>query len=223
MNFQGFHEKTNEYFWGASLDNSKSFYDKNKDIYLKYVKEPLHALHQQLMPVAQHIDENICVAPARCVSRAFNDFRYKGKIYPIKNYMHLHFCSSVAKEDEDTPGLFFGASYGGWDCGFFVYHATNAGMSAFRESILSDINAFVAMVKSIHSDSRIQLCGEDYKKDRYPDLPSEAKMYLNKKRFYLIAKYSPDDLYFSSSLATEIASVWETVAPMYHFYRSVIL
>lgn len=223
MSFNGFHEQTNEYFWGASLDNSKAYYEKNKDNYLTYVKQPLHALHQVLMPTAQSIDENICVTPARCVSRAFNDFRYTGKIYPIKSYMHLHFCASVAKEDEDTPGLFFGASYGGWDCGLFVYHATNSGMSAFREAILADVDQFVAIAKRIQADPRIQIEGEEYKKDHYPDLPIAAKQYLNKKRFYLISKYSADDdMYYSPSLAAEIASVWQTVSPMYHFYLNAV-
>ncbi len=222
MSFSGFYDQTNEYFWGASLDNSKSFYEKNKENYVNYVKQPLHALHQTLLPVAQEIDEGICVTPARCVSRAFNDFRYSGKIHPIKNYMHLHFCASVAQEDKDTPGLYFGASYNGWNCGFFVYHATNAGMAAFREAILADVDAFVCIAKKIKKDSRIQIEGEDYKRDHYPDLPPEAKEYLNKKRFRLVAKHQPDDCYFSSSLAKEITSVWQTVAPMYHFYLSTI-
>ncbi len=222
MNFTGFSEQTNDYFWGASLDNSKSFYEKNKDTYLTFVKKPLHALHQDLLPIAQQIDESICVTPARCVSRAFNDFRYTGKIYPIKNYMHLHFCASVAQEDKDTPGLFFSASHNGWDCGFFVYHATNAGMTAFRDAILNHVDAFVAIAKKIQKDPRIHIEGEEYKRDHYPDLPQEAKIYLNKKRFWLIAKYTPDDNYYSSALSSEIASVWQTVAPMYHFYLSAM-
>jgi uncharacterized protein (DUF2461 family) len=223
VKFTGFHEQTNEYFWGAKLENTKAYYENNKEIYLNCVKQPLHALHQDLMPTAQFIDPDICVTPARCVSRAFNDFRYSGKIYPIKSYMHLHFCATVAREDEDTPGLFFGASYSGWDCGFFVHHATNAGMAAFREAILNDVDSFVRLVDTIHADPRIHLGGEEYKKDRFPDLPKQAKMYLNKKSFYLISEYGADDpRYYSDTLVGEIDSVWRRIAPIYHFYLSAI-
>ncbi len=222
MNFNGFSEQTNEYFWNASLDNSKSFYEKNKEKYQNYVKTPLQALHLDLVSIAQHIDSDICVTPTRCISRAFNDFRYTGKRYPIKTYMYLHFCASVSQEDKDTPGLFFNASYNGWNCGFFAYHATNAGMSAFRQAILRDVDAFVAIAKNIKKDPRIHIEGELYKRDHYPNLPEEAKDYLNRKRLCLIAKYTPNDLYFSSDLTDEIASVWKTVSPLYHLYLSAI-
>lgn len=216
--FKGFSRETSEYFWGAYLDNSKSYYEKNRQNYMDYVRDPLRLLHQALMPVILQIDPSACVIPGRCISRAYNDFRYSGKIYPIKDYMYLHFCASVANEDADTPGMYFSANYSGWSCGFFVYHATNAGMESFRRVAQENSDEFSRIIHNIHQNPRIQLRGEAYKRDHFPNESDDVKQYLNKKRFYLSAEYSLDELYQSSALAEEIADVWRLVAPMYHFY-----
>ena len=216
--FDGFGKHAIEYFWGAYLDNSKSYYEKNKQIYMDHVRNPLRLMHQKLMPVAQEIDPSICVVPGRCISRAFNDFRYSGKVYPIKDYMFLHFCASVANEEADTPGLFFSANYSEWSCGFFVHHATNAGMMGFREAILGDINEFSKIANTIHANPHIQLRGEEYKRDHYPDVSGMIKQYLNKKRFYLTANYSLDCFFDSATLVDEVARIWRALAPAYHFY-----
>ncbi len=220
--FNGFNEKTIEYFWGAFLDNSKSYYEKHKYNYIEHVRDPLRLLHQELMPVAQSIDESICTIPGRCMSRAFNDFRYTGKRYPIKDYMYLHFCASVANEEADTPGMFFSANYSEWSCGVFIYHATNAGMMAFREAVLGNIDKFSEIVKDIDAAPHIQLIGEDYKRDHYPDVPEDIKRYLNKKRFYLSAKYPLEYLFDSELLVGEVAKTWQTLSSMYHFYLNAL-
>ena len=220
--FDGFRKQAIEYFWGAYLDNSKSYYEKNKQIYISQIRNPLRLLHQELMPIAQEIDPSICVTPGRCISRAFNDFRYSGKIYPIKDYMFLHFCATVANEEADTPGLFFSANHREWSCGFFVHHATNAGMMDFRKSVLENSTDFSAIVSSVHANPHIQLNGEDYKRDHYPDVSDLIKQYLNKKRFSLSAKYSLDYLLDSSELVGEVADIWRLLAPMYHFYMHSI-
>ena len=220
--FNGFNEKTIEYFWGAYLDNSKLYYEENKQNYMDYVRDPLRLLHQELMPVAQSIDESMCTIPGRCMSRAFNDFRYTGKRYPIKDYMYLHFCASVANEEADTPGLFFSANYSEWSCGMFIYHATNAGMTAFREAVLGNMDKFSEIVKDIDAAPHIQLIGEEYMRDHYPDMPEDIKRYLNKKRFYLSAKYPLDYLFDSELLAGEISKIWHTLSPMYHFYLQAL-
>lgn len=221
-NFKGFNEHTIEYFWGAYLDNSKSYYEENKHKYIEHVRNPLRLLHQTLTPVVQTIDEDICVIPGRCISRAFNDFRYTGKVYPIKDYLYLHFCASVANEDADTPGLFFSANYAEWSCGFFIYHATNAGMMLFRKAVLDNMNEFSRIIRNIHKNPNIQLIGEDYKRDHFPNVPHEVKQYLNKKRFYLSATFPPDYQFNSDKLVDEIASIWQTLAPMYRFYKQTL-
>ena len=216
--FKGFNQNTIEYFWGAYLDNSKSYYEKNKQKYIDNVRDPLRLLHQALMPTIQGIDPSICVVPGRCISRAFNDFRYSGKVYPIKDYMYLHFCASVANEEADTPGMFFSANYREWSCGFFVYRATNARMVAFRKAVLKNKDEFSVIVRKINANPRIQLKGEEYKRDHYLDMPDDVKQYLNRKRFYLSAEYPLDYRFDSSALADEIAGIWELLAPMYQFY-----
>ena len=215
--FTGFSRQTLEYFWGAYLDNTKSFYENHKKLYLDHVKAPLQLLHQMLTPIALEIDPQIDAIPTRCISRAFNDFRYTGKLYPIKDYMYLHFCASVTDTKLDTPGVFFSANYSHWSCGFSVYHASNSGMAAFRREILDHVEEFSKIACQIN-DAGISLIGEEYKKDRYPEMPSLIKSYLNKKRFYLSVEYPTDHLLDSPAIVDEITKIWRTLAPLYQFY-----
>lgn len=103
MPFQGFSEETNRYFFGAELENTRAYFERNREVYQTYVKKPLLALHEELVAVAKEIDEDIVVAPNRCMSKAFNDFRYTGKVTPVKTYMYLHFFSPAENKAYDTP------------------------------------------------------------------------------------------------------------------------
>jgi aminopeptidase N len=52
-------------------------------------------------------------------------------------------------ESEDTPGLFFDASYDGYRYGFCVYHNTNAGMAKIREHILKNKAEFKKIISKL--------------------------------------------------------------------------
>ena len=222
MAFRGFDDRSLEYFWGASLNNSKQYYEDNKLLYQSAVKEPLTELHAALCPSALTIDADICTLPRRCISKVYNDFRYSGKRYPIKDYMFLHFCANVADEQGDTPGLFFGAGLRGWDCGFTVYHVTNAGMRRFKDAIKAHHKQFTAIAEKIKNDRRITVGGDAYKKDHYPDEPESVKVFLNRKSLWVAAHYPHDDYYRTPELIDEIGSVWQTLAPLYRFYLDAL-
>ncbi len=179
-------------------------------------------LYQALAPAALAVDEKFYINANRGVSRAYNDFRYSGKIYPIKTYMYLHFCAPVAHEETDTPSLFFDASYDGWRCGFAVHHATNPGFAAFRAAVMKNPRPFRKIAGNLVRDERLQVLGEEYKRDHFVQVTGPEKQFLNKKRFYVCAGYPPDDRYFSPALVSEIASVWQALRPLYRYFSKAI-
>lgn len=219
MSFSGFDAKTNDYFFEATLDNTRAFFERNRQIFTDYVKAPLSELHEELVPTALEIDSGICTVRTRCISKAFNDFRYAGKTTPVKTYCYLHFCATVPNESEDTPGLFFDASYDGYRYGFCVYHNTNVGMVKIRDYILKNKAEFKKIISKL---SGYCLVGEDYKKDHYPDEQKSINLYLNKKYFYLCKEFEPNDRYFSPKLADELKSAFLELAPMYKFVSAAL-
>jgi uncharacterized protein (DUF2461 family) len=124
MSFNGFTEKTLEFFLNICLDNTKSSFEANRQLYYELVRDPLRELHGRLVPVMLDIDKDICVKQSRCVSGAYIDARFS-RSAPIKTYMYLHFCAETGR-DSDIPGFFMDASYNGYSMAE-VNHRTTQG------------------------------------------------------------------------------------------------
>ena len=164
MPFQGFSEQTNQYFFGAELENTRAYFERNREVYQTYVKKPLLALHEELVATAKEIDEDIVVSPNRCTSKAFNDFRYTGKVTPVKTYMYLHFFSPAENKAYDTPGVFFDAGSFGYRIGFGSYDMTPPAMAAVRRAILERKPEFLKLERRRVRDG-FELRGADYRRD----------------------------------------------------------
>ncbi len=221
MSFQGFSEKTLEYFVRIRLDNSKAAFDSLRADYDAHVKGPLLALHEALVPVMTAIDPGLCVRPARCVSGAYNDARFS-RTEPMKTYMYLHYRAGSGR-DTDIPGFFMDASADGYRYGLQLYHPTTAGMALLRDAVLSDSRRFAGIVRDIERRGLFSLEGEMYKKDRYPDAPPTLKGWLNRKRWWLGRTQVPDDLFFSPDLADTLAEGFQSPCPLYKFISEAFI
>ena len=221
MPFQGFSEETNRYFFGAELENTRAYFERNREVYQTYVKKPLLALHEELVAVAKEIDEDIVVAPNRCTSKAFNDFRYTGKVTPVKTYMYLHFFSRAENKAYDTPGVFFDAGSTGYRIGFGSYDMTPPAMEAVRRAILSRRQAFLNLEEQRVADG-FELRGADYKRDHFPDEPEPLKTWLNKRSFYLVRECAHDEAYYSHALVDVLRDAFLRCKPIYWFMNRAL-
>jgi uncharacterized protein (DUF2461 family) len=178
MSFNGFSEKTLEYFLNIYLDNTKANFETNRAVYNEHVKAPLRALYESLAPAMLEIDPGICAKASRCVSGAYNDLRY-AKSDPIKSYMYLHFCAETGRET-DVPGFFMDASFSGWRYGLQLYHRTSAGMTKLRDAASADKKRFSKIIRAVDSGG-FALEGEDYRKITSPTNPRPSRHGLTRK------------------------------------------
>jgi uncharacterized protein (TIGR02453 family) len=215
MPFQGFTEKTLEYFLNIYLDNSKSTFEANRQLYTEHVREPLRALHEALVPVMLGIDSNICVKQSRCVSGAYNDARFS-RSDPVKSYMYLHFCAETGREN-DIPGFFMDASYDGYRYGLQVYHRTTQGMTKLRDAVLANEKRFLGIVDTIENQGVFQLEGDSFKKDHFPAAPPRLKNWLNRKSWWIGRTNMPEEDFFSEGLVKRLAKGYKALRELYGF------
>lgn len=215
MSFNGFTEKTLEYFLNICLDNSKSNFEANRQLYNEHIKEPLRGLQEGLVPVMLEIDKNICVKPSRCVSGAYNDARFS-RSEPVKTYMYLHFCAETGRET-DIPGFFMDASYNGYRYGLQLYHRTTQGMMKLRDAVLSSEKRFTVIARDIEKKGVFILEGDSYKKDHYPQASPLLKNWLNRKSWWIGKTSPPDEAFFSAGLVNQLGEGFQALRELYCF------
>jgi uncharacterized protein (TIGR02453 family) len=221
MSFQGFTDKTLEYFLNICLDNSKTNFEINRQMYIEHVREPLRALHEALVPVMLGIDSNICVKLSRCVSGAYNDARFS-RSDPVKTYMYLHFCAETGREN-DIPGFFMDASYDGYRYGLQVYHRTTQGMTKLRDAVMSNENRFSGIVDMIEKQGVFLLEGDSFKKDHFPAATPLLKNWLNRKSWWIGRTNMPDGDFFSAGLVKRLGEGFRSLGAMYCFICDALL
>lgn len=221
MSFQGFTDKTLEYFLNICLDNSKSNFEANRQIYNAHVKEPLRALQEALVPVILEIDKNICVKPSRCVSGAYNDARFS-RSEPVKTYMYLHFCAETGRDD-DISGFFMDASYNGYRYGLQIYHRTTQGMAKLRDAVLANEKRFMKIAGAIERRGVFTLEGDSYKKDHYPQASPLLKNWLNRKSWWVGRTNAPDEDFFSPGLVNRLGEGFLALRELYGFMNKALV
>ena len=219
--FDGFNEKTSEFFFLLSLSNSKAYLLDNTSTYNNYVKTPLKELHKEMSPVLLEIDNELCNIPSRCISGIYNDVRFGNKDTPLRNYMWVRF-KCMCNRDTDIPGFFFDASYDNYRYGLRIYNMTTGGMQKIRDTILNDSKGFSKLANQLDTNITLELCGHEYVKDHYPEHDLLLKTWLNKKDFYIHCTRAPSETYYSHALVNELSSAYQSLADIYIFLKKAL-
>ena len=219
--FEGFSEKTSEFFFMMGMNNSKTYLQEQQDIYNEYVKRPLRELQRELSHTIAEIDSELCTIPSRCISGIYNDVRFGNKDKPLRDYMWVRF-KCMNGRDTDIPGFFFDASYDGCRYGLRVYKMTTGGMQKIRDAILSDPVKFKMLSQNLDNDRRFIIEGNEYARDHFTDYDPILKKWLNKKNFYIHCSDIPMQTYYSNSLAEEMVSGFTSLSGMYKFIKAAL-
>ncbi len=188
-----------------------------KEKYKAYITEPLTKLYDKLLPSVRNISDDFDLTPHRCISSPYTDMRFsRGQKY--KDYMYLRF--KQRGKEKDVYGLYFDMGSEFYSYGFRIYKQTSEGMQIVREKILDNTEYFSGLIDAI-VEQGFEIYGDDYKKDRFPDLAySNAKKLLNKKNFYIGKRVKLNSKVFSAELADEIMGGFFCVGEMYKFLKA---
>lgn len=218
--FQGFNESTIKYFEAIRQENSKSNYKANEQYYFEGVKEPLEELYYELFHYFGTVDSQLLGSKRRCISSAYNDARFS-KEEPIKEYFYIRFKLDKGGKNS-MPGFFLDASLEGYRYGMSIYKPESKDMEKIREYFLDNKYSAVDAVQKFTAAGLLELQGDLYKRDNYPDADPVLKPLLERKRLAFVKESALEETFFSRNLLNSMVAAYDSVADIYQLMKEAL-
>jgi len=108
LKFKGFSKKTVAFFKGLEKNNSKEWFDLNRDVYDDYVMGPAIEFVKEMGAQLKSISPNIVADPRRdkSIFRLNRDIRFSNNKIPYKTHLGIYFWEGEGKKLEN-PGFYF--------------------------------------------------------------------------------------------------------------------
>ena len=213
-----FSPKALEFLFENRLHDSKAWFDEHKDIYKKYVTEPFTEVAAELAPLFNEIDPKLVCTPRR-IARVRRDTRFTKD----KSLFRDNIWITISREKErfeQPPCFYFGISQTGFSYGCGYYQADRDSMDTLRELILTGDKTFKAAQKAMKNQDTFALCGEMYKRSKYPDKKEELRQWLDRKNIYVDYESADFEMLFSDKLIEKVKGDFRLIVPVYRFFDS---
>lgn len=218
--FQGFNESTIKYFEAIRRENSKSNYKAHEQYYLEGVKEPLEELYYELFNYFETVDGQLLAGKRRCVSSAYNDARFCRE-EPIKEYFYIRF--KLDKGDKKSaPGFFLDASLEGYRYGMSIYKPEPKDMENIREYFLDNKYSAIEAVQKFTKADLLELQGDVYKKQHYPEADPVLQPLLERKRLAFVKDSPVNETFFSRELLEHMLKAYDSVSDIYQLMKEAL-
>ena len=218
--FQGFNEATINYFEAIRKENSRSNYKAHESLYFEGVKEPLEELYYELFNYFGTVDSQLLSSKRRCISSAYNDARFS-KEEPIKEYFYIRFKLDVGGK-KCMPGFFLDASLEGYRYGMNIYKPEPKDMESIREYFLDSKYSAIDAVQKFEKAGLLNLQGNLYRKEHYPDADRVLKPLLDRKSLAFVWEGALDEAFFSRSLLENMLAAYGSVVDIYYLMKEAI-
>lgn len=216
--FNGFAQHSLDFLHNVREENSRTWFEKNKHNYLRYLLEPFQNLVADLSENMLAIDPYFESRPLvdKTISRIYRDTRFSKDKSLFKNRMWITFKRPI-KEWKDAPAYFFELSPDSYRYGMGYYSASRNTMDKLRESINENPSEFLQAISFYGTESIFNLEGEKYKRFLPNDNPKEIQDWYQRKSFYLTCNRTIDDTLFSSELVDELILGFNILKPLYQY------
>jgi uncharacterized protein (TIGR02453 family) len=202
--FRGWTEDFQRFFIGLEIDNSKSYFEANRKVYLERVKGPLEALLVDLEP---EFGKGKIARPNRDIRFSNDKSPYKTRIYGTAEnggYLSL-----------DAKGLNVAAGR---------YELEKDQLDAYREAVVGDLTGsqLLAIVHKLEAGG-YHVGGEELK--RTPaGLPAEhprARL-LRHKRLYLWKEFGLQPWLGTAKAKDRVIEVWRDARPLEEWFGRIL-
>lgn len=206
---------TFKYFEGAKKNkNNKAWFDKNKPLYEKGVKEPTRKLLIEIATKYQRALPRIEITPDK-ITRPVRPKNRVDENGLLKDHMHFTLWEKKTSLFEWNPAIHFQLGLGKDEnfLGVGLYMVSSRQTSLLRNALVEDFDSIDAiMMDRKLKKSWGELKGDVYK--RFPkgyDPESEAAKYLKYKQFYVSKNYTRAEVQSPKFIATVIKDLGETM------------
>ncbi|MBQ2815256.1 MAG: DUF2461 domain-containing protein [Clostridia bacterium] len=189
MNFNGI--KSDDLFLLAinRFNDSKEFYEENKEAIKEGVVMPLRRLVADLTETMHRINPDIIVDPVRCISRIRRDTRYTHDKSLYRENIWVMFRH--VKNQLPTAVMWLEIKQNGFEYGCGVISTTPAFMEYFRECLSNDSDRFLEAIKPLKRNKFI-LDTDNYKRSKADTvgITGELKKWYDSKDIFVIKRRS---------------------------------
>ncbi len=217
-----FDSSFHSFFEGLAANNTKEWFDSQRNIYEKSIKKPFVKLVEDLMKKVSEFDNNLPVSAQKAIFRINRDIRFSKDKSPYKTHVAA-FLSSQSK-NPDFAGYYFMLSAKGLELGGGLYQPTKEAIDKVRSEILYHTLEFSTIIESEEFVKKYgSLQGEKNKiiASQYKELIDNQPFILNKQFFYW-AELDDRDLIVSDNLVDLIASYFKAGYAMNNFLRRAV-
>ena len=214
-----FSDKTLDFLQENSLRDSKEWFNEHRQEFTEQVVEPFTDFILRMQPCMNKIDSEIICNPKK-LSRIYRDTRFSKNKTVFRANMWYSF-GRRRSSDEIVPEFYFDLSPDGYSYGCGYYQAGTKRMETFREMILQKDPAFTAAQAAFEQQDVFQLCGEEYKKNHFPDCDEKIARWLNRKNLYLSKSSIDFDTLYRVDLPDLISTDFLKITEVYRFFLEV--
>ena len=184
-----------KFFRGLKKNNSKAWFDANKEMYEATVKKPFTEFVEEIITRMRAEDATLNISAKEAIFRLNRDIRFSKDKAPYKTHMAAN-ISAGGRKNYELPGFYlqFGAEQ--VMIGGGAYMLENENIYKVRKAIVKNLDAFAALLKDKNFKQKFgALQGEQNKV-----LPAEFKEYVAQqpvvanKQFYYMAELEAETI-----------------------------
>jgi uncharacterized protein (TIGR02453 family) len=211
-----------EFFKDLAANNHKEWFDANRVIYIKEVKEPFKRFVDDLISESAKIDSEISITSKEAIFRVNRDVRFSKDKTPYKLRMSA-IISKYGRKDKSYPGLYVELGpeklgvYGG------LFGPSTQELTKVRSHIVDNFTQFNGLVsdkdfKPLFGDIKGQK-NKRLHKD-FTDKAQEQDLLFN-KQWYYTASLSPD-LIITDKLLPTIITHFRAMQGLNKFFKDAL-
>lgn len=206
-------------------NNSRDWFNANKNRYIEYVREPMldfiEGLGKPLLSISEHF-----VADPRAnggsMFRIYRDTRFTKDKTPYKTHVSMQLRHEAGK-DAHAPGFYLQLKPGGCTLGAGIYRGDNAALNMIRERIVTKTEEWISLQSDrIFIESFGRIYGEGLKRGpRGFDNQHPCVEDLKRKTFFVRYEFD-DELALSNEFLGETTRLFSAAAPFMRFITSAL-
>ncbi len=212
-------EKYIQFFEGLKKNNTREWFQQNKESYQNEVKKPFLSLLETLITELKKTDPEICMKANECLFRINRDLRFSKDKTPYHTLLKAGI--SPGGRRSELPGFYLGIGAHTVHVGGGLMNVNSSALKRVRALIAEDLDIFLSIVNDPCFISAFETVkGEKAKRlDKSLRQIAEETPYIANKQFYVMQQLPLSDYLYGDKLINRVLKSFQTILPFNQFLR----
>lgn len=214
--FQGFTQKTAEFFWELSFNNERPWFQAHKEEYDSYIGQPFKALALDTQTAFEALVPGF--ESLLHISRIYRDARRLFGRGPYKD--HLWFSLRSSEIQHEGPVFWFEIDAVHYAYGLGFYSMTAQQMTLFRSSLDANPARFMSLAHDVEARG-YTVNGEAYKRPKLLHGDELLDSWYNRKCVGIERSFDLGGTAFSAALPQLMAEEFCALMPLFEYFMEI--